>query len=139
MKIIWDELEDLRPIPSCVCDIPCSCKLFTSVRTYKNNEYILYFLKGLNDNYTNVRTQILLMDPLPSISKAYSLVILQDPTPTEQPVESNVFAINSSPQSKGNQGLGRGRGRGPKTPISIHCNHQIHSLDAIILHFKNKK
>ena len=37
----------------------------------------MQFLMGLNDVYSSVRSQILLMDPLPSVNKAYSL-ILQD-------------------------------------------------------------
>jgi len=27
LKIIWPELEFLRPIPNCVCNVPCNCVL----------------------------------------------------------------------------------------------------------------
>lgn len=30
----------------------------------------------LNDNYGHVRTQMLLMDPLPSVNKAYSMIMI---------------------------------------------------------------
>ena len=35
----------------------------------------MQFLNGLNDAYSQVRTQILMMEPTPSIDKAFSLVI----------------------------------------------------------------
>ena len=33
------------------------------------------FLMGVNDSFSQVRTQILPMDPLPSVNKAHSLFI----------------------------------------------------------------
>ncbi|KAM3699515.1 hypothetical protein ACJW31_05G031200 [Castanea mollissima] len=33
------------------------------------------FLMGLNESFSQVRTQVLLMDPIPSLSKVYSLLI----------------------------------------------------------------
>ena len=36
------------------------------------------FLMGVNDAFSQVRTQILLMDPLPSINKAHSLSIQEE-------------------------------------------------------------
>ena len=33
------------------------------------------FLMGLNDSFSQVRTQALLMDPLPSLNKVYALLI----------------------------------------------------------------
>jgi len=33
------------------------------------------FLMKLNDGYESIRGQILLMDPLPSVSKAYSMIV----------------------------------------------------------------
>ncbi|KAK9146691.1 hypothetical protein Sjap_006594 [Stephania japonica] len=37
-------------------------------------EYIMSFLMGLNDSYSHARGQILLVDPLPSINRVFSLV-----------------------------------------------------------------
>lgn len=42
------------------------------IRTQKNK--FLQFLMGLYDNHANVRGQILLMNPLPTISQAYTYV-----------------------------------------------------------------
>lgn len=36
------------------------------------------FLKGLNDQYLVVRSQIMLMDPFPNICKVYSLLFPQE-------------------------------------------------------------
>jgi hypothetical protein len=36
---------------------------------------VIQFLTGLNDQFSVVKTQMLLMDPLPSINKVYSLVM----------------------------------------------------------------
>ena len=35
----------------------------------------MQFLMGLNESYNQIRGQILLIDPLPSINKVYSLLI----------------------------------------------------------------
>lgn len=51
MKILWDELEFLRPTPSCSCTIPCTYSLSRSVTTYKEKESVICFLNGLNDSY----------------------------------------------------------------------------------------
>ena len=37
-------------------------------------EYIMSFLMGLNDSFSQVRGQILLLDPLPAINKVFSLI-----------------------------------------------------------------
>ena len=36
------------------------------------------FLKGLNDSFSSARSQILLMDPLPLISRVYGLIVQQE-------------------------------------------------------------
>ena len=35
-------------------------------------------LMGLNDSFSQVRTQILLMDPLPSVNKVHSLLVQEE-------------------------------------------------------------
>ncbi|XP_072094170.1 uncharacterized protein [Arachis hypogaea] len=55
LNVIWEELENLRPIPQCVaCDSNnCLCGLM-KVRKYQDDAYVVRFLKGLNDTYSNV-------------------------------------------------------------------------------------
>ena len=38
----------------------------------------MQFLMGLNDSYIPTRTQILLMDPVPSITKVFALVVQEE-------------------------------------------------------------
>jgi hypothetical protein len=38
----------------------------------------MQFLTGLNDQFSVVRTQVLLLDPLPSLNKVYSLVVQEE-------------------------------------------------------------
>ncbi|XP_017437945.1 uncharacterized protein LOC108343994 [Vigna angularis] len=78
MKIPWEELEFLIPITCCSCKVPCSCNLSKVSHKYKEMEHVICFLKGLNESYNTVRTQILLMEPLPSINHVFSLIMQQE-------------------------------------------------------------
>ncbi|KAJ0028305.1 hypothetical protein Pint_35328 [Pistacia integerrima] len=78
LKILWDELKNLRPLPTCTCATPCSCAVVTTFKNYHNSDYIIRFLKGCSDQFVVVRSQIMLMDPLPSINKFFSLVLQQE-------------------------------------------------------------
>ncbi|XP_061362704.1 uncharacterized protein LOC133306403 [Gastrolobium bilobum] len=44
---------------------------------YERNR-VIRFLKGLNDQFSHVRSQIMMMDPMPNLNKAFSLVIQQE-------------------------------------------------------------
>ena len=78
LKILWDELEVFRPTPICKCSSMCACGAFSEIKRSKEVDHIIRFLKGLNDSFSIVRSQIMLMDPLPSINKVFSLVIQQE-------------------------------------------------------------
>ncbi|KAG5003445.1 hypothetical protein JHK84_027712 [Glycine max] len=43
--------------------------------THHEEDQLMQFLMGLNDTYNTVRTNILMMSPLPNVRQAYSLVI----------------------------------------------------------------
>lgn len=70
MKRLWSEYGLLRPDPICHC--VCDCNAFQKITEYKEDDKLIQFLMGLNETYDNVINQILLMEPLPSINKAYS-------------------------------------------------------------------
>ncbi len=68
LKGSWDELMNYRPIPA------CTCGALKTLMDYQHSEYVIKFLVGLDDSYASVRDQILLMDPMPTINKVFSLV-----------------------------------------------------------------
>ncbi|XP_019431309.1 PREDICTED: uncharacterized protein LOC109338504 [Lupinus angustifolius] len=78
LKTLWEELESLRPLPSCICENKCNCGSTKVIKDQREVEHVICFLKGLNDEFSSTRAQILLMDHLPQINKAFSLVLQQE-------------------------------------------------------------
>ncbi|CAI8583938.1 unnamed protein product [Vicia faba] len=78
LKSSWDELENFHPLPTCKCVIQCSCGAVQSLKTLRDQDYTIRFLKGLNDEYSHVQSQILLMDHFLSVAKAFALVTQQE-------------------------------------------------------------
>ncbi|XP_019447357.1 PREDICTED: uncharacterized protein LOC109350590 [Lupinus angustifolius] len=120
IKGLWQELNNFRLIPPC----SCNCTLAPIVGNYRENDYVICFLKGLNDQYESVISQIILMDPLPTINKAFTLLTQQERHLHSQYNEPKVLfnsAQNSYNQntneSSSNIGASKGRGR-----ITIYQN-----------------
>lgn len=75
LKILWEELDVYMPIPAFTCRVRCSCEAMRSARKNHTLNYVIRFLTGLNDDFAVVKSQILLMDPIPTIYKVFSMVI----------------------------------------------------------------
>ncbi|RZC05906.1 hypothetical protein D0Y65_013792 [Glycine soja] len=54
------------------------CDMLKLVKKYKDAEHVICFLKSLGDSYNIAKTQILLMEPLPSIDHVFCLVLQQE-------------------------------------------------------------
>ena len=65
LKTIWEELTNYRP--TCTCH-GCTCGGVKKIQDHYHMEYIMSFLMGLSDSYSQVRGSILLMNPLPEVS-----------------------------------------------------------------------
>lgn len=68
---------------------------------FEEREYVIYFVKGLNESYNNVRNQILVMDPIPSINKAFAMANQQETHPQEThphvpSAKTLAFTLNST-------------------------------------------
>ncbi|GKA76543.1 cysteine-rich receptor-like protein kinase 8 [Tanacetum coccineum] len=72
LKGLWDELDALEAPYACVC--PCDCTNGRNNGERDQRKRLMQFLMGLDENYTNVRSRILLIQPLPLVSKAYSML-----------------------------------------------------------------
>ncbi|CAJ2643840.1 unnamed protein product [Trifolium pratense] len=78
MRALWEEFNYHRPMPTCTCAHQCRCDAMRAARLYRLEDQIIQFLTGLNEKISVVRTQVLLMDPLPPINKVYSLVVQEE-------------------------------------------------------------
>ncbi|XP_057730046.1 uncharacterized protein LOC130945330 [Arachis stenosperma] len=115
LKAIWEELENLRPIPPCVtcAATNCACGL-EIVRKYREDAYVVRFLKGLNEVYSYVKSQVMLMKPVPKIDEAFSLLLQQERQihQTEPILNVRTLRNASSNTPQANRGRGRDRGAG---------------------------
>jgi len=112
----------LKPIPTCSCNPQCSCVLITRIRSLYDNDHVLVFLKGLNDIYSTVKSQVLMMDPLPSINKVFSLVIQQERQ--YLPFEIQALAVKHPQGSAIKKFVPQN-----KRPLCVHCGREGHTID----------
>ncbi|XP_059310072.1 uncharacterized protein LOC132061239 [Lycium ferocissimum] len=79
LRRLWDELRTASFGPECTCGAEPQCS---------EGQKLIKFLTGLNDSYSNVRSNILMINPVPTLGKAYSMLLhdekqreIQSPTP----------------------------------------------------------
>ncbi|XP_061345104.1 uncharacterized protein LOC133290959 [Gastrolobium bilobum] len=72
LKILWDELKDYSP------NLSCTYGALRILSSTQQQDYAMQFLMGLNDSFSSIRAQILLMEPLPQLSRVFSLVIQEE-------------------------------------------------------------
>ncbi|GJY11136.1 putative reverse transcriptase domain-containing protein [Tanacetum coccineum] len=95
LKGLWDELDALEAPYSCTCKCVCENGKTNGERDHRKR--LIQFLMGLDENYTNIRGQILLMQPLPIVAKAYSM-LRQEEKQREAPKQTTSsvpFALNT--------------------------------------------
>jgi hypothetical protein len=145
---LWEQIDSFRPIRDCTCAIQCTCGAATDLRKYKDQDRVIKFLKGLNDQFSHVRSQIMLLDPLPPIDKTFSLVLGQErqlgnhnsveispenQTLAMQVQNHNGFGGGRGSNSSGNRGRGRsnyGSGRGQQSNrVCTHCGRNNHIVE----------
>ncbi|KAF7815041.1 uncharacterized protein G2W53_029010 [Senna tora] len=75
LEKLWNELQCLQPKPNgCSTCIDCDCGSFNKADEIYTSSYVDQFLMGLGEEYENVVSNILLMDPIPSYNKVYAMV-----------------------------------------------------------------
>lgn len=79
-------------------------------------EYAICFLKGMNDNFNHLKSQILMVEPLPDVSKVFSSILQQERQLTSSITyesSKNLMENTNNPQFNGifpqKQGKGRGK------------------------------
>jgi hypothetical protein len=116
-KSIWDELALHCLVPK------CSCGQMRVLTDRYQQDCVIQFLMGLNETYSNIRDQIMLMDPIPQVGKVFSLV-------QQQEKQHQLLLCTSTPDSMAL--FTRNTSTNFKTfnrPYCPHCKIQGHSLE----------
>ncbi|XP_070047158.1 uncharacterized protein LOC142169728 [Nicotiana tabacum] len=87
LKDMWEAFESLIPVPECV--YPRSRDFVVYLQKLK----LYQFLMGLNESYSQERSQILMRIPLPTVNQAYSLII-SDETQKALAATSGILGAN---------------------------------------------
>ncbi|GJY04195.1 hypothetical protein Tco_0370135 [Tanacetum coccineum] len=76
VKELWDELQECYGVGNApkMYQLKCTCKAPKEHAQEKEDEKLMQFLLGLNDNFGIVCLTILNMEPFPMVNKAYSLI-----------------------------------------------------------------
>lgn len=127
-KFVWDKLQVLEDHLYCSCGAlaHCTCNLlkkaWDAVETKKLNQFIC----GLNKGYDNMKTNILSMDLLPTVLKAYHMLQqIEEHHNLDTPVNkiSDVSALYSAKQTPYNLKFQQQKKDFKKSKLDLICDH----------------
>ncbi|XP_071718089.1 uncharacterized protein [Rutidosis leptorrhynchoides] len=74
IKCAWEELDSLNQLSRVNNATADVVTLLATINKQKEEQHLFQFLNGLDDHYSALRSQLLLMTPLPSVESACSLL-----------------------------------------------------------------
>jgi hypothetical protein len=104
LKVLWEELEIYMSVPQCTCSAICVCEAMRSARRNHLVLYAIRFLTGLNDNFAMVKSQILLIDPLPHMNKKNSMVLQHERQGNYGTVDESKVLVNDADSKRSSKG-----------------------------------
>lgn len=126
VNLYLGKIDTYRPTHDCTCIIPCTCDTITNLRKFRDQDKVLKFLKGLNEQFSHVHYQIMMIEPLPNLDRAFSVVLGQETkltTPLTQPSVFEPQTLDSQIQPQ------HGYGRSSSYSSSRGRGHNYHTHD----------
>ncbi|XP_054804216.1 uncharacterized protein LOC129307314 [Prosopis cineraria] len=118
LKEIWEEYSVVALLPSCTCTSSIDyAKIVQQQRLFQ-------FLMGLNSSYQSVRSQMLLMNPLPTVNQAYSMVCKEETQRTLSSSPSPLHTEGSTMAARGRGRFGRGGARENPSEECSYCHRR---------------
>ncbi|XP_010520621.1 PREDICTED: uncharacterized protein LOC104799678 [Tarenaya hassleriana] len=135
---IWEETKSIRANLQCTCG-NCSCETNKKWNDLFEEDFVMHFLFRLNDSYESVRSNILMMDILPDLEKAYHIVTQQEhqrtlstqQIPTHQHVALQNSVTSSVPTSVNPSIVAAvvgGNSKPRQRPLCTHCGLYGHTV-----------
>ncbi|KAG4982462.1 hypothetical protein JHK87_027211 [Glycine soja] len=124
---LWESLSELKPSHSYTCGgIKPWCD-------FEQMEYAMQFLMGLHESFSTIKGQFLSMDPFPSVTKVFTLVVQEENkkvvgVSTSASEVSHAFALKTSSATR-NHPDNRFKGSSKNHPLCAHCGMLGHTQD----------
>ncbi|GKD16384.1 putative RNA-directed DNA polymerase, partial [Tanacetum coccineum] len=107
LRGLWDEIESVLPAPRCTCK-KCSCEMGKKMNELREKEKLYQFLMCLDTEFAVIKTEILAMNPIPTLGNAYYLVAEEERQRTisgekKAPPESAAFKAYKAVRRENNE------------------------------------
>ena len=140
LKRIWDELQVLDEVLTCKCGAmdKCTCDLHKKILATDQLKKLIQFLARLNSAYDQVKVNILSMNPLPPVNRAYYILQQVEKQKSmflpevQVPKVSALYSQRSNSRySSGNQSSFQKRDykRAKDNRFCDHCKRKGHTVD----------
>ncbi|XP_035545038.1 uncharacterized protein LOC118348154 [Juglans regia] len=135
-KALRDEYISYRPLPTCNCGFfeKCTCAVLKNLADQQQTDYIMKFLIGLHDSFSAIRSQLLLLSPLPSMGKVFSLLIQEESqcsltNAVDIPLDSHAMATAQPSTQTHSNVVKFSKVKGKSDVIYSHCGFSGHLVD----------
>ncbi|KAJ0510788.1 putative transcription factor interactor and regulator CCHC(Zn) family [Helianthus annuus] len=137
LRVLWDEIESVLPAPRCTCD-KCSCGVGKKMNELREKERLYEFLMGLDADFAVIKTQILAMNPIPTLGNAYHLVAEDErqrmisgekKTPTENAAFKAFKPVRRENSTSQNKAAPKDQKHGDMVEQCTHCGRSGHKRD----------
>ncbi|XP_025884882.2 uncharacterized protein [Solanum lycopersicum] len=140
MKKLWEELTTLSAKSICSCT--CTCGAKETMHKAEQDRRLIQFLMGLNEVYTIIRGNMLMMNPLTSMGQAFALLVQEEKQrefkPNNQFSADSYSSLNVSSSSSRNSGgpsgvrgfqINYANSNVRTRPYGDHCKRVGHTKD----------
>ncbi|KAL2244201.1 UNVERIFIED_CONTAM: Retrovirus-related Pol polyprotein from transposon RE1 [Sesamum indicum] len=133
LKKLWNELFCLAPSPKCTCG-GCSCGINKAIEEMNTATQLMQFLMGLHESFDKEKSQLLMLDPLPDLERAFSMIFAVEQQRSIQThladnVNNTAYQI-SLRESRGSQRQMQRRRtmleKDKRSMVCSHCHKQGH-------------
>ncbi|KAL0402318.1 UNVERIFIED_CONTAM: hypothetical protein Slati_4261700 [Sesamum latifolium] len=129
VRKLWDEVACLALTPHCVCG-GYTFDVNNAVSHLIASQHVMQFLMGLHDSYSGERSQILLMDLLPDIHKAFAMILSVENERSAHTAGSNEVAYHLAVKDNKRDQQRRKPFMDNRGLISDNCHKPGHSRDS---------
>ncbi|CAL1382664.1 unnamed protein product [Linum trigynum] len=126
-----DELDNYQPLISCACTTTShnTCQAMKLVHEYQETSYVIKFLRGLNEKFSAVRSQVLFGDELPNINKVFQRMLQHERQLYGTQRGKLIASLTTDTSALAIQGVNRRPNSTPKRPYCVFCKREGHTED----------